>query len=224
MKRSLPESALARMALSVATSAFSRVTGSAAHFSLYLAYSTTLSAHFTEQPNTRVEVTGGSLPASSASSASRVSCLVARDSRSESSMRPSKRSLRDLSKMNTCGVATGPILWPSSCFGPSSSHTKLNFSCLARSFSSSKESDEIRIRQLVEPHRVRVIRIDGDELHALGRVVGDQLLDALLVGLRRRAMRAGEHEHQDVRVLEGLCPCRSCRRCPAAKRAAAARR
>ena len=38
----------------------------------------------------------------------RVSCVVAEASRSESSMRPSNRSLRALSKMNTCGVATGP--------------------------------------------------------------------------------------------------------------------
>jgi hypothetical protein len=51
---------------------------------------------------------GGVLPASSASSAARVSCVVAVDSRSELSMRPSKRSLRALSKMKTCGVATGP--------------------------------------------------------------------------------------------------------------------
>src|SRR4029079_19502223 len=63
MKRSLtPESWLARMAFSAATYAFSSVTGSAALFALKVAYSATLSAHFTEQPNTRVDVTGGSLP------------------------------------------------------------------------------------------------------------------------------------------------------------------
>src|SRR5688500_8485404 len=89
--RIFPESWLARSDLSVATSAFSSDTGSAAQRALYLAYSGILSAHFTEQPNTRVEVTGGSLPATSASSATRVSNLVAADSRSASSMRPSKR-------------------------------------------------------------------------------------------------------------------------------------
>jgi hypothetical protein len=90
--RNLPLPLFSRMACMVAASAFSSVTGSAAHFALYLAYSDTFSAHLIEQPNTRVLVTGGCLPASSASSALRVSCLVAADSRSASSMRPSKRS------------------------------------------------------------------------------------------------------------------------------------
>ena len=110
MKRILPESLLARMALSMAASAFSSVTGSAAHFSLYLAYSATLSAHFTEQPNT---LRGGDrrLLAGEQRIQRRRACRAwwPSDSRSESSMRPSKRSLRALSKMNTCGVATGPI-------------------------------------------------------------------------------------------------------------------
>ena len=50
-------------------SAFSSATGSAAQRSLNFAYSATLSAHFTEQPNTRVEVTGinGSVSAETAS-------------------------------------------------------------------------------------------------------------------------------------------------------------
>ncbi len=67
-----------------------------------------MSDHFTEQPKTLVVSTGTGFPASTASMASRASCVVAFAGFSLSSTRPAKRSFRSASKTKTCGVATGP--------------------------------------------------------------------------------------------------------------------
>jgi len=99
---------LARSFLRSAADASSTFTGSA---SIWWSSSSRLDDfdfHFVEQPKTPVCATFTGWPASSASIALRVSCVFTSDSRWLLSMRPSKRSLRWASKMNTCGVAFGP--------------------------------------------------------------------------------------------------------------------
>ncbi|HET6898986.1 MAG TPA: hypothetical protein VFK70_11580, partial [Vicinamibacteria bacterium] len=58
---------------------------------------------------------------------------------------------------------------------------------------------QVRVAQLVETHRLGIVRGDGDEGHAFGGEVVLQLLDALLVGLRGRTVVAGEHEDEHAR-------------------------
>ena len=63
---------------------------------------------------------------------------------------------------------------------------------------------QVGVAQLVEPDGERVVRRDGDEGDALVLVVGVQLLDAVLVGLGRRAVVAGEDDDQHLGVGEVL--------------------
>ena len=66
------------------------------------------SAHLIEQPKVFVCSTGTGLPANRATMASRVSWEVTRSGSEELSIRPTNRSFRSRSKINTCGVAVGP--------------------------------------------------------------------------------------------------------------------
>ncbi len=63
---------------------------------------------------------------------------------------------------------------------------------------------QVGVAQLVEPQRPRVVGVDGGQGHAFVLVVGVQLHDPPLVGLCRRAMIAGEDDHQQFRVAEIL--------------------
>ena len=114
------------------------------------------------------------------------------------------QDLRVLSKMKTCGVATGPYACDIDLRRAVVQPDEVEFFLFGALLHFFEGVGEIRIRQLIEPHRIGVIRVDGDQRDVPGRVVGGQLLDALLVGLRRRAMHAGEHHHEDVGLGEAL--------------------
>ena len=57
---------------------------------------------------------------------------------------------------------------------------------------------EVGEAHLVEPHGGGVVGVDRDERHAACAVVGDQLLEPLLVRLGRRAVVAGEYHHEHL--------------------------
>ncbi len=56
---------------------------------------------------------------------------------------------------------------------------------------------DVGVTQLIEPHGLRIIRLDGHERRAAAPIIGRKLFDPRLVHLRGRAMVTGENNHQN---------------------------
>ena len=61
---------------------------------------------------------------------------------------------------------------------------------------------EVCITHLIEPERLRAVRLDDDKGDAALAVIGDQFLDAVLINLGGRAMHRREDDDQDFAVFE----------------------
>ncbi len=61
---------------------------------------------------------------------------------------------------------------------------------------------DVGVRHFVKPHGLGIVRHNRDHLHALAFVVVDDLLDALFIILRGRAVVTRENDDEHLRIGE----------------------